>query len=205
MNVELIFMLNTFANFFLLLTPFFVLLLFLNICKNKSPKEQHKIANKTCFYILIICLLILFFGNSIFNLLGITLVAFQIGSGLILLLSGIGMMQDKDVKTRKIDANPDPSLIPLTLPITVGPGTVGALFVLGSQLKELSYQHVLSSTFGIMLAVFAIWLLLYFSSHILKFVGLNGLIVLSKLTGLFLSILAVQSILNGITSFVGNL
>jgi multiple antibiotic resistance protein len=198
-------LLTTFINFFFLLTPFFVLLLYLNICKNMSFKERHKIANKTCFYILTICLTILFFGNSIFNLLGITLVAFQIGSGLILLLSGINMMQDDNVKTRNMVSNHDPSLIPLTLPITVGPGTVGALFVLGSHLRELSYQHIISSTFGIMLAVFAIWLLLYFSSHILKIVGLNGLKVLSKLTGLFLSILAVQSILNGISSFVGNL
>jgi multiple antibiotic resistance protein len=48
-----------------------------------------------------------------------------------------------------------------------------------------------------------IWLLLYYSEYILKFVGYNGLKVLSKLTGLFLSILAVQSILNGIIGFIG--
>ena len=76
-------------SFFFLLTPFFVLLLFLQICKNKDEKELHKIANKTTFYILSICLFILFFGQSIFNMLGITLVAFQIGSGIILLLSSI--------------------------------------------------------------------------------------------------------------------
>jgi small neutral amino acid transporter SnatA (MarC family) len=55
-------LLTTFINFFFLLTPFFVLLLYLNICKNMSFKERHKIANKTCFYILTICLTILFFG-----------------------------------------------------------------------------------------------------------------------------------------------
>lgn len=190
-------------NFFFLLTPFFVLLLFLDICKDKDRKEQIKIVNKTCLYILSICLLILFFGPSIFKMLGITLIAFQIGSGLILLLSGIGMMQDKDVNTRKIEVNNDPSLIPLTLPITVGPGTVGALFVLGSQLNTLSALNICLSVLGIIIAVFMIWLLLYFSNYILKFVGYNGLKVLSKLTGLFLSILAIQSILNGITGFIG--
>jgi multiple antibiotic resistance protein len=198
-------LLSTSINFFFLLTPFFVLLLFLDICKDKTPQEQHKIANKTCLYILTICLLILFFGNSIFNLLGITLIAFQIGSGLILLLSGIHMMQDNNVKTRNIKSNTDPSLIPLTLPITVGPGTVGALFVLGSQLHNLSFIHIFSSTLGIIIAVFAIWILLYFSKYILKLVGYNCLKVLSKLTGLFLSILAVQSILNGIASFIKGL
>ena len=196
-------LLTTALNFFFLLTPFFVLLLFLDICKNKEIKEQHKIANKTTLYILSICLLILFFGPSLFKMLGITLIAFQIGSGLVLLLSGINMMQDRDVKTRQLESNADPSLIPLTLPITVGPGTVGALFVLGSQLKTLTVFNMLSSVCGVIIAVFCIWLLLYFSNFILKIIGYNGLKVLSKLTGLFLAILAVQSILNGITSFIG--
>lgn len=195
--------LTTFVNFFFLLTPFFVLLLFLDICKDKNRNQQKQISYKVSFNILLICLLILFFGNSIFQTLGITLMAFQIGSGLILLISGIGMMQDKDVKTRKIDANSDPSLIPLTLPITVGPGTIGTLFVLGSKIGDLTFIEICLTLSGIILSVGAIWVLLYFSNYILKIIGYNGLKVLSKLTGLFLSILAVQSILNGITTFVG--
>ena len=197
--------LSTFFNFFFLLTPFFVLLLFLDVCKDKNVKEQKKIAFKTTGYILGICLVILFFGNTIFSTLGITLIAFQIGSGLILLLSGIGMMKDNTVKTRIVSSNSDPSLIPLTLPITVGPGTVGALFILGSKVTTLSVSSLMCSILGIFLAVFAIWLLLFYSNFILKIIGYNGLKVLSKLTGLFLSILAIQSILNGITSFIGTL
>lgn len=197
--------LSTFFNFFFLLTPFFVLLLFLDVCKDKNVKERKKIAFKTTGYILGICLVILFFGNTIFSTLGITLIAFQIGSGLILLLSGIGMMKDNTVKTRVVSSNSDPSLIPLTLPITVGPGTVGALFILGSKVTSLPVSSLICSILGIFLAVFAIWLLLFYSNFILKIIGYNGLKVLSKLTGLFLSILAIQSILNGITSFIGTL
>ena len=194
---------STFINVIFLLTPFFVLLLFLDVCKDKNIKEQKKIAIKTAGYILGICLAILFFGNSIFSALGITLIAFQIGSGLILLLSGIGMMKDNMVKTRDVSSNSDPSLIPLTLPITVGPGTVGALFILGSKITALTIVDLICSVSGIILAVFAIWLLLFYSNVILKIIGYNGLKVLSKLTGLFLSILAIQSILNGITAFIG--
>jgi multiple antibiotic resistance protein len=195
-------LLTTFLNFFFLLTPFFVLLLFLDVCKVKTNAEQKRIALKTCLYIFLICISILFFGNIIFKILGITLMAFQIGSGLILLLSGINMMQDLNVKTRKLDSNDDPSLIPLTLPITVGPGTIGALFVLGSNFGHYAILDIMLSIGGICLAIFAIWLLLRFSNIILKVIGLNGLNVLSKLTGLFLSILAIQSVLNGFKTFV---
>lgn len=187
-------------SFFFLLTPFFVLSLFLQICKNKDEKESHKIANKTSFYILFICLFILFFGQSVFSMLGITLIAFQIGSGLILLLSGISMMRDKEIKTRPLLNNSDPSLIPLTLPITVGPGTIGQLFVVGAEMT-FNFNSILI-TIGICISVFLIWCLLYFSKYIYKLIGNNGLDILSKLTGLFLSIIAVQSILNGIKTFV---
>ena len=189
---------TTTLNFFFLLTPFFVLLLFLDICKDKDKAEQIYIANKTALYIFGICILILFFGPAIFKTLGITLVAFQIGSGIVLFLSGLSMIQD-NVKTRKVDANSDPALIPLTLPITVGPGTVGALFVLGSQ---LNCTNVYYTVCGIFFAVLFIWLLLRFSNQILKYIGHNGLRVLSKLTGLFLAILATQSVINGITTFL---
>jgi multiple antibiotic resistance protein len=193
-------LLTSTINFFFLLTPFFVLSLFLEICKNKDEKESKAIVWKTTFYILFICLFILFFGQTVFKMMGITLIAFQIGSGLILLLSGISMMKDKEIKTRPLLNNSDPSLIPLTLPITVGPGTLGALFVLGAKLSFNIETAMIVA--GICIAVFLIWCLLYFSKYIYKLIGDNGLDILSKLTGLFLSIIAVQSILNGITSFV---
>lgn len=193
-------LLTSTINFFFLLTPFFVLSLFLEICKNKSEKESKHIVWKTSFYILFICLFILFFGQTVFKMMGITLISFQIGSGLILLLSGISMMKDKEIKTRPLLNNEDPSLIPLTLPITVGPGTIGALFVNGAKLA-FNFE-TLMLIFGIFIAVFLIWCLLYFSKYIYRLIGENGLDILSKLTGLFLSIIAVQSILNGITSFV---
>ena len=174
---------------------------YIEICKDKSIKEKHKIANKTSFYILFICLLILFFGQNIFSVLGITLIAFQIGSGIILLLSGISMMQENDINMRIINFEGDPSLIPLTLPITVGPGTVGSLFVWGNDFKfnKLNDIYIL---IGIFISVLIIWFLLYFSYFFDELLGKKGLKVLSKLTGLFLSILAIQSILNGTTSFI---
>ena len=190
-------------SFFFLLTPFFVLLLFLQICKNKDEKESHKIANKTTFYILSICLFILFFGQSIFNMLGITLEAFQIGSGIILLLSSISMIKDKEIKSRPILNNSDPSLISLTLPITVGPGTIGQLFVVGAEMA-FNFDSIFVIA-GICIAVFLIWCILYFSKYIHKLIGNNGLEILSKLTGLILSIIAIQSILNGIKTFVRTL
>jgi len=192
--------LSTAIKFFCLLTPFFVLSLFLDVCKDKTKKEKHFIAVKTTLNILAICLILLFFGSKLFSLLGITLLSFQIGSGIVLLISGISMVTSTSVNTRTIENTSDPSLIPLTLPVTVGPGTVGALFVLGTLNKTLIDNLI--TTISLFIAVITIGILLYFSDYIEKLIKKQGLNILSKLTGLFLVILATQSILNGLEKFL---
>jgi len=192
--------LTTAIKFFCLLTPFFVLSLFLDVCKDKSKKEKHRIAVKTSLYILGICSLLLFFGNKVFSLLGITLLAFQIGSGIVLLVSGMSMMKSSNVEQRTVGADEDPSLIPLTLPVTVGPGTIGALFVLGNMQTDSSEKVCIVA--GLVISVFTIFILLYFADILERVLKKKGLAILSKLTGLFLVILATQSILNGLSKFL---
>lgn len=190
--------LTTAVKFFCLLTPFFVLSLFLDVCKNRTKKEKHQIAFKTSLYIFGICALLLFFGNKLFSILGITLLAFQIGSGIVLLVSGMAMLKSNSVEQRTVDPDEEPSLIPLTLPVTVGPGTIGALFVLGN---TESSEKICNLT-GLFSAVVCIFLLLYFADLFEKLLKKKGLAILSKLTGLFLVILATQSILNGLSKFL---
>lgn len=191
--------LGTAVKFFCLLTPFFVFSVFLDVTAGRSDAEKRSIANKTSIYILTICLVILFFGEKIFSLLGITLVAFQIGSGIILFLSSLDMMRAAEVRTRNISGDCDPSLIPLAMPVTVGPGTIGALFVMGADMGTFSLK--IQYSLGVAIAVLIIWLLLFFSGIVLKVLKEHGLQMLSRLTGLFLAVLSVQTILNGIISF----
>lgn len=190
--------LTTAVKFFCLLTPFFVLSLFLDVCKDRTKKEKHQIAFKTSLYIFGICALLLFFGNKLFSILGITLLAFQIGSGIVLLVSGMAMLKSNTVEQRTVDHDEEPSLIPLTLPVTVGPGTIGALFVLGNT----ESLEKICNLIGLFSAVATIFLLLYFADLLEKLLKKKGLAILSKLTGLFLVILATQSILNGLSKFL---
>ncbi len=192
-----------FINFFVLLTPFFVLSVFLDVCADRSLAEKRRIATKTSFWVFVISLVVFFFGPAIFEVLGITIHAFQIGGGLVLLLSGIEMIRSHK-SGRFIDNDSDPSLIPLALPITVGPGTVSALFVLGA-MPGMTAQDRVVNVVALALVVLAIWVILFFSDWAIKILHKHGLELLNKLTGLFLVTLAVQSILNGISTFIAGL
>ena len=74
-------------KFFFLLTPFFVLSMFLSVTKDYSSEKRRLLAWKVVTAALIACMVILLFGRWIFYVFGITLNAFRIGGGVLLFLS----------------------------------------------------------------------------------------------------------------------
>jgi multiple antibiotic resistance protein len=183
------------------MTPFFVLSMFLSMTKDIEDIYRKKIAIKVTMSIIVSCLILLFFGKYIFDLFGITLDAFRIGAGALLFLNAIELVQ-KDVN-QKVSSPTDISkhtIVPLAIPITVGPGTIGALMVMGAEMKSISDLTV--GSFALISSICSVGLMLYLSNYIQKAIGSTGLLVLSKITGLVLSALASQLIFTGIKNFL---
>ena len=190
-----------YVKFFFIMTPFFVTTIFLSTTKGIDESDKRRLAVKVTFAIAISCLIILFFGKYIFELFGITLDAFRIGAGALLFLTAVDLVQ-KDVNaepTCKADILKH-AVVPLAIPVTVGPGTVGALMVMGADMDGL--QDLLLGSGALLFAIASIGLLLYLSGHIERLIGRTGLIVLSKVTGLVLAALSAQLIFTGIKNFL---
>lgn len=66
---------------------------------------------------------------------GITIDAFRIGAGVLLFLSSISLVQGSFIK--QTEEKQDISVVPLALPVTVGPGTIGILLVMAAEKKPL--------------------------------------------------------------------
>jgi multiple antibiotic resistance protein len=82
----------------------------------------------------------------------------------------------------------------------VGPGTIGALLVMAAEPKNLAARLV---TAGAMLAAIAtVGLLLIMSGRLERLVGQQGLTILTKLTGLFVSAIAAQIFFTGLKNFL---
>ena len=77
---------------FFLLTPFFALSMFLTYTADYSLERKRRTAVKTTFAVMIITLLIYWFGEYLFKVLGITIDAFRIGAGTVLLLTAISLV-----------------------------------------------------------------------------------------------------------------
>jgi len=190
---------NTFIKFFFLLTPFFLLTTFLSLTRDMPPSAKRKIAVKVTFSIIIICFILFSIGNQIFTVFGITLDSFRIGTGILLILSAITLVQGPKGEQAPSETE-DISVVPLALPVAVGPATTGALLVMGGELSTLQDKAVCMA--AISAAVLCVGIFLYLGGFIEKAVKRQGLIILSKITGLILSALAAQMIMTGVTGFL---
>lgn len=197
MNSEIV---SVFIKLFFLLTPFFVLSMFLAVTREMPPANCRIAACRTTIAILILSIVIYFGGNWAFMTIGITIDAFRVGTGIILMISAIELVLGKG-KDGERPSKQDGAfeVVPLAIPYTLGPGTIGALLVMGGEKSD--FKGKLIHLGGITAAILVVGLLLFIGGNIEKVIGKRGIAILSKITGLVLAAIAAQVILTGIKNF----
>ncbi len=189
---------NTFIKFFFLLTPFFVVSTFLAMTRELDSHARHNLIHRVMLAVLVACVTLFSFGSYLFAVLGITVDAFRVGAGALLFLSAVSLVRGRrsdDI----VDPNQDIAVVPLAIPVTVGPATIGALLIMGGELESLSQQLIGGS--ALLAAIIFVGILLYVSTSIEKILGQKGLNVLSKLTGLILAAMSAQMMMQGVKNF----
>lgn len=156
---------STFIKIFFIMTPFFVLTVFLTITNDATLIEKRKLAIKVTLSVVVISLVLLFFGEHIFKVFGITLDAFKIGAGALLFLTAVGLIYGNKDGQKPTDKNlSDLAVVPLALPITIGPGTIGVLLVMGVEFN--SFSKLVIGSLALICAILLIGCMLYLSSLI---------------------------------------
>ena len=200
---------NNILKFLFLMTPFFVLSMYLAYTQGWSPSDKKKLSLRIGISIFLICIILFFFGRWIFSVFDITIDAFRIGGGGLLFLSAVGLVngkvedkkpavlgEDAEVSERKIS---NIAVVPLAIPVTVGPGTTAALLVSGVDAVSLTQR--LHGTISLFFAVLILTMILFAGSKIEEKVGKNGIVILSKITGLILAAMAAQMIFTGAKNY----
>lgn len=187
---------------FFLLTPFFALSMFLSYTADYDNKRRRKTAIKTTLAVIVITLLIYWYGKYLFMVLGITIDAFRIGAGLVLMLTAIALVNGPTGSNAKkvTEESQDITVVPLALPTIVGPGTIGALLVMGAEGGAMTARIAIS--LGIVVAVALLGVVLLMAEKLEQILKRNGIQILSKVTGLMLAALSAQCIFDGIKNFL---
>ena len=189
-----------FVKFFFILTPFFIIAVFLAMTENETVEVRHALAVRITIAVVIISLILFFAGMTIFTTLGITVDAFRIGAGALLFLSGVSLVNGKLELPAAKRSIMDLAVVPLAIPVTLGPGSVGALVVMSTETTSLTAR--LLTALAIVAASLAVGVLLYLSAEIKRLIGRSGISMLSKLTGLILAALSSHMMFTGIAAYL---
>ena len=187
-----------YLKLFFLLTPFFVLGTFLTLTAGSDSALKQKLAVRIAVGAAIVTLVIFFYGTWIMKLFGITVDAFRTGSGVLLLLVAISLVygtqnQKNDYQKENLL---DLAIVPLAVPITAGPATLGTLMVMGLETPLIIGKVI--TALSLVGAVTSIGVMLFYSERIEKMLGRASISILSKITGLILCAIAAQMIVIGV-------
>lgn len=184
-------------KFFFLFTPFFALSMFLAMTAEKDEAERRVLAHRVALATIVIAGLLLFFGQVIFDLFGITVDAFRIGAGILLLLTAISLMNPKVVATKEGE---DISVVPLAMPVIVGPASCGAILVTSAELHTIGAK--LMGFAALAVALIFIWVILLLGTWFERQLGKRGISILMRLTALILAALSAQMVMTGVCGFL---
>lgn len=190
---------SLYLKMLVLYSPFFVLSCFISMTRGYTAKERRFLAWKVALGSMIASALLYLFGNHIFTVFGVTIDAFRIGAGSVLFISALAMAQGKPaVQQENLDQ--DVTIVPLTIPLTVGPGTIGALLVMSA--SDGHWDQRLTTLLAIIIASLTVGVVLYLSNLFERVMGEQGLQIVSRLMGLFVCALAAQIIFTGVKNYL---
>jgi len=143
-------------------------------------------------------------GTLIFKLFGITLPAFKIAGGLILLLIGMEMVQARRSQTKETPTETeegiekeDVGIIPLGVPMMAGPGSISTVMVLMGGAP--AWWYAIPILVAIAITAVASYLTLAAADRVRVYLGETGIRILTRMMGLLLTAIAIQFMLNGLT------
>ena len=194
------------SSIFFLVDPFAAIPSFLAITENADSARRKRMARKgalTCFIVLTSFAL---GGQLLFRMFGITLPAFEIAGGLILLLIGLDMLQAKRSATQEATGDTeeaahkeDAGIVPLGIPMLAGPGAISAVMVLVGQVPSLLHWEMGAILGCIAFTSLVSYWVLAGASRVRKVMGETGIRILVRIMGLLLVALAMQFFVNGLT------
>ena len=133
-------------------------------------------------------------GHLIFRVFGITLPAFQMAGGILLVMVALDMLGpgETSVSTQRCE---NIAIVPLAFPLTSGPGSITTVILLVSRAENLLQIFIVPV--GIFVGVLLTYLALTFSTGLFKRFGDQGLRMVTALMAIIVLAIAVQFILDG--------
>lgn len=192
------------TSVFVLVDPIAVIPVYLSMTAGADESRKRAMAKRASITVVMVLAGFGIAGSVIFKLMGLTLPAFKIAGGLVLLQIGRDMLQAKHLSTKTTPeevtegaAKPDASVVPLGIPLLAGPGAISTVMVLLGESHHWWQHAIVYGSVGVTAVVS--YYTLVAGARVQRYLGETGMNILSRLMGLLLMALAVQFFVNGLT------
>lgn len=185
-------------TFFLVANPIGNSPAIIALIKDFDFDRQKRIMLRESLLALFLALFFQYFGDLFLSHLGISVYTLRISGGVLLLLVSLGMIfstTNTDGTTTSLKR--EPLFVPIATPLITGPALLTII---------MFFSHQENNHFKISLAICLTWigvtLCLLAAPYLNKFLGKRGLAALEQLMGLFLTMMAVGMIVQGLSEFI---
>lgn len=187
----------TLPAIFFVVDPFGVVPIFLAMTAGDPEWKVRDMALRACLVGAGVLVFFAIFGGVVFKLLGVTLSAFKVAGGILLLITSLDMLRARPSQTRtsgpeqsEATSKDDVAIVPLAMPLLAGPGSIATVMVLVS--KGPAIVSGISVLLSIVLTFTASYLILRAAGVVQRVLKHSGVAILERLFGLILAAIAVQ-------------
>ena len=177
------------VSLFLILDPFASVPMFINITKGLEERDVKSYADKATVVAAILLFVFMFIGKDLMGVFGVTMDSFRVAGGIIFLMMAIELVFGLSLS--KMDDEKGAKWAIIASPILTGPGVITTAILFSSQ---YGYLTVMVSGAA---ALIITWVILRYSSLIMRYVGEQALGLMTKIIGLFIAAMGVESIFAG--------
>ncbi|HEX9182920.1 MAG TPA: MarC family protein [Burkholderiales bacterium] len=198
--------LNEYLRFVVTLTavvdPFLAVPFFLALTAERSFAERVRLARVVALTVFTVLAVSVFVGEALLELIGASLAAFRVGGGLVLLLMALAMLnaqaggvRQSKAEARELEEGELHGVVPLAMPLLAGPGAISTS-IIAVERGSLVHQAAVVACIGVVCLL--TWLTLRAAHRIAARMGTTGLNVATRILGLLLAAMAVQTMAVGL-------
>jgi len=194
------------TTLFLVINPFGAIPHYLLLTRGMTRAERLRIAARACIVATVILVAFIFIGEIVLEELKVGLIAFRIAGGLLLLVIAFRMV----LETRATPAPPEGeermgvAVFPLATPLLAGPGSIIAAVLLTENAVYSLGEQAITGLIVVAILAFA-FAVLAAADFLQRVLGTTGTSVMSRVFGLLLAALAMQTILDGLRPYIQSL
>ncbi|MDK1476278.1 MarC family protein [Streptomyces sp. 549] len=192
---------SLFLTLFVIMDPPGITPIFLGLTSGRPVKVQRRMAWQAALVAFGVITLFGLCGKQILDYLHVSMPALMVAGGLLLLLVALDLLtgkSDEPTQTKEVNV----ALVPLGMPLLAGPGAIVSVILAVQRADGVGGQVAVWAAIAAMHLV--LWLTMRYSLLIVRLIKEGGVVLVTRLSGMLLSAIAVQQIANGVTQFIQN-